>query len=59
VKEIGRRVGFEITATMRIDDAHKRMKRGLPVSGDEISRIEYALAACSPDGALPSELEDA
>lgn len=36
-----------------IDDAHRRMKLGLPVSGDEISRIEYAVAACSPDGALP------
>jgi len=56
VKEIGRRVGFEITATMRIDDAHGRMKRGLPISRDEISRIEYAIAACSPDGTLPSEL---
>jgi hypothetical protein len=36
------------------------MKRGLPVSADEISRIEYAVAACSPDGALPpKETEDA
>jgi len=44
-------------ATARaIDRAHQRMIRGLPVSADDISRILYAVAACSPDGVLPREI---
>lgn len=44
-----------------LDDAHRRMQRGLPVTADEISRIEYAIHAVNRDGALrpPLELEDA
>jgi hypothetical protein len=33
-----------------IDDAHRRLSIGLPVSSNEIQSILYAVAACSPDG---------
>jgi len=46
------------TATA-IDSAHRRLRLSLPVSSGDISRILYAVAACSPDGVLPRELEDA
>jgi len=44
-----------------LDDAHRRMQRGLPVTADEISRIEYAIHAVNRDGAFrpPRKLEDA